>query len=159
MTLNVSRGFNVVESKPFLLEQEDTPKFLKSMIISPITAVIPRAVWSNKPINKEGEWFSKLIYPNSPGSIAMTSFIYLYFAGGVFMVFVFFLLLGIIQNIIFRMLKPGKFLSTTLLFLIILPVISNIDSAIYGIITFFFREFIILLILLQIIFKKNISQK
>ena len=72
------------------------------------------------------------------------------------MVFLFYFVLGIFQNIIFNVLKPGKFLSTTFLFVLILPVISNIDSAIYGIISFFFREFIILLILQHIIFKKKL---
>jgi hypothetical protein len=154
---DASLGLNIIHSNPKILEKENTPDFLTSIVISPISAIIPRFVWKSKPVNTEGEWFSKIVYAkNAGGSVAMTSFLYLYFAGGILMVFLFYFVLGIFQNIIFNVLKPGKFLSTSFLFIIILPIISNIDSAVYGIISFFFREFIILLILQHIIFKKNL---
>ena len=122
-------------------------------MISPITAIVPRFLWKDKPINIEGGWFTKIVKGHKIGSTAMTSFLYLFFAGGYLMVFLFYFFIGIIQNIFFKILKPGEHLSSTFLFVIILPVISIIDSAIYGIISFFFREFIILLILQFIIFK------
>ena len=122
-------------------------------MISPIAAIIPRFLWKDKPMNIEGGWFTKITQNHSSGSTAMTSFLYLFFAGGYTMVFLFYFFLGIIQNVFFKILKPGNHLSSTFLFVIILPVISIIDSAIYGIISFFFREFIILLFLQLIIFK------
>ena len=122
-------------------------------MISPIAAIVPRFLWKDKPINIEGGWFTKIVKGNKTGSTAMTSFLYLFFAGGYLMVFLFYFFIGIIQNIFFKILKPGEHLSSTFLFVIILPVISIIDSAIYGMISFFFREFTILLILQFIIFK------
>ena len=140
----------------------EKPRFLESILISPIAAIIPRIIWENKPYNIEGVWATNVIFRHyclrnkisseecteQTGSTAMSSFIYLYLAGGYFMVFFFYFLLGFIQNIIYNLFTPGKFLAPTYK-------ISIIDSAVYGIISFFFREFIILLILQYLIFKKN----
>ena len=149
-----------------LLKNSETPKFLNSILISPITAIVPRIIWNNKPTNLEGAWAANILQKYhcekhniicgpAVGSSSMSSFLYLYFAGGIFIVFLFYFFLGILQNIIFNLFNPGKFLAPTLIFLILLPKISLIDSAIYGIISFFFREFIILLILQYLIFKKK----
>jgi hypothetical protein len=157
---------NFIDLNPDLLKNSDTPKFLNSILISPITAIVPRIVWKNKPTNLEGTWAAnilqkyhceknKLICGPVTGSASMSSFLYLYFAGGIFIVFLFYFFLGIFQNIIFNLFNPGKFFAPTLIFLILLPKISLIDSAIYGIISFFFREFIILLIMQYLIFKKK----
>jgi hypothetical protein len=127
---------------------------------------VPRIIWNNKPTNLEGAWAANILQKYhceknniicgpAVGSSSMSSFLYLYFAGGIFIVFLFYFFLGILQNIIFNLFNPGKFLAPTLIFLILLPKISLIDSAIYGIISFFFREFIILLILQYLIFKKK----
>lgn len=150
---DASSGFEIINKFPELLKNEESPTFLKSILISPITAIVPRFLWKDKPINIEGSWFTKIVKGHKIGSTAMTSFLYLFFAGGYLMVFLFYFFIGIIQNIFFKILKPGEHLSSTFLFVIILPVISIIDSAIYGIISFFFREFTILLILQFIIFK------
>lgn len=157
---------NFTNLNPDLLKNSETPKFLKSILISPITAIVPRIIWKNKPTNLEGAWAANIIHKDHceknnlicstvPGSASMSSFLYLYFAGGVFVVFLFYFFLGIFQNIIFNLFNPGKFFAPTLIFLILLPKISLIDSAIYGIISFFFREFIILLIMQYLIFKKK----
>jgi hypothetical protein len=157
---------NFTDLNPDLLKNSETPKFLKSILISPIAAIVPRIIWKNKPTNLEGAWAANVIYKAyceknnliySPitGSASMSSFLYLYFAGGIFVVFLFYFFLGIFQNIIFNLFNPGKFFAPTLIFLILLPKISLIDSAIYGIISFFFREFIILLIMQYFIFKKK----
>ena len=125
-----------------------------------------RIIWNDKPTNLEGAWAANILQKyhcekhnsicgRAVGSSSMSSFLYLYFAGGIFIVFLFYFFLGILQNIIFNLFNPGKFLAPTLIFLILLPKISLIDSAIYGIISFFFREFIILLILQYLIFKKK----
>jgi hypothetical protein len=151
--VDAAKGFEILNKNPELLKNEETPTFLKSILISPITAIIPRFLWKDKPVNIEGGWFAKIIKNYTNGSTGMTSFLYLFFAGGYTMVFLFYFFLGIIQNVFFKILKPGNHLSSTFLFVIILPVISIIDSAIYGIISFFFREFIILLFLQLIIFK------
>lgn len=158
---------NFIDLNPELLKNDEAPKFLKSILISPITAIVPRIIWKNKPINTEGEWATNILYKDYckknnlacdfsiKGSTSMSSFLYLYFAGGIFIVFLFYFLLGIFQNIIFNLFNPGKFFAPTLIFLILLPKISLIDSAIYGIISFFFRELIILLIIQYLIFKKK----
>jgi len=157
---------NFTDLNPDFLKNSETPKFLNSILISPITAIVPRIIWNNKPTNLEGAWAANIlkkyhckknniICGPAVGSSAMSSFLYLYFAGGIFIVFLFYFFLGILQNIIFNLFNPGKFLAPTLIFLILLPKISLIDSAIYGIISFFFREFIILLILQYLIFKKK----
>jgi hypothetical protein len=160
------RILNFTVSKPDLLNNSETPNFLNSILISPITALVPRIIWNNKPTNLEGTWAVNILnqyYCEKAeitcgpiaGSASMSSFLYLYFAGGIFIVFLFYFFLGILQNIIFNLFNPGKFFAPTLIFLILLPKISLIDSAIYGIISFFFREFIILLILQYLIFKKK----
>ena len=160
------RILNFTVSKPDLLNNSETPKFLNSILISPITAIVPRIIWNNKPTNLEGTWAANILHQYFcekakvtcdpiTGSSSMSSFLYLYFAGGIFIVFLFYFFLGILQNIIFNLFNPGKFFAPTLIFLILLPKISLIDSAIYGIISFFFREFIILLILQYLIFKKK----
>jgi hypothetical protein len=158
---------NITHLDPSILSNNQTPSFFRSIIHAPLMSFIPRFVWKDKPRNLEGSWATNLLYQDFcrrtqssdcawiPGSTAMSSFLYLYFAGGTLMVFIFYFLLGFIQNIIFKKFASEKFFSSNFIFVCILPVISIIDSAVYGIISFFFREFIILLILQYFIFKKQ----
>jgi hypothetical protein len=158
-----------IDFSPELLRKSDTPTFLKSILISPISAFIPRFLWSDKPKNLEGAWTTRTLINYSCevqkkhceyedlyyGSTAMSSFAYLYFAGGFIFVFFFYFFIGFFQNIIFNLFKPGEFLPPTLIFIILSFKLSFIDSAIYGMITFFFREFLLLLFLQYLIFNKN----
>jgi hypothetical protein len=155
---------------PNLSSEKEKPKFMEAILIAPLTAIIPRIVWENKPTNIESNWSTILLYrfdcknkykqedcdrKTVSGSTAMSSFLYSYFAGGITFVLIFYFFIGFLQNLIFSLFSPGKYLAPTLLFLILTFKISFIDSAIYGIISFFFRELIIIFFMQYLLFKKN----
>ncbi len=79
-------------------------RFRYYMAMSPIMAVIPRAIWRSKPDPQVGRWYNNEIleaeaYTNS---IGMTAVAYLYIAGGMVAVFVGFFCVGLLQRLWYR---------------------------------------------------------
>ena len=164
-----SHLLEITTSFPNLSSEKEKPKFMQAIFLAPFTAIIPRIIWENKPLNLESNWSTILLYRfdcmkkknnncdrlTVSGSTGMSSFLYSYFAGGIIFVLIFYFFIGFLQNLIFSLFSPGKYLAPTLLFLILTFKISFIDSAIYGIISFFFRELIILFFMQYLLVKKN----
>ena len=79
-----------------------SPDFLADLFLVPVHAVIPRAIWSSKPIVKLGLWYTNVVLGKDlMSSAAMSPFTYLNFAGGPLAVILGFLFVGIIQRGLF----------------------------------------------------------
>ena len=79
-----------------------SPAFLGDIILAPAHAFIPRFLWSNKPLENIGLWYTNQVMGhNSYSSTAMSPFTYLNFAGGPLAVIIGFLIVGIFQRGLF----------------------------------------------------------
>jgi hypothetical protein len=118
--------------------QEDSPQFLRDIVLAPVHAVIPRFLWSGKPLGNIGLWYTKEVMGfNVYSSTAMSPFTYLNFAGGPLAVILGFLLVGICQRGLFDGLR-GAGGGGLVVLCGMLGTLSNIDSA--------FNAFIIMVI-------------
>lgn len=125
------------------------PSFLKDIFLSPIYAVIPRFIWSDKSMSIHGLWFRENILFHNIGqgttSIALTPLGYLYFAGGSLAIFLGFWLVGILKRSIFVLLN-SRSLANLILFLIMFSNFYYIDSSFHSIIIDFIRNLFIAVI-------------
>jgi hypothetical protein len=134
----------------------DQPKFLNNIFLAPLHAWIPRFIWNSKPINNLGLWYNNEVIGNSNyTSVAMGPVTYLYFAGGFIMVFLGFYFVGIIQKFLFLYFDPSTSISIAFAYLVLLGLLSSIDSAFNTLIISLFRDFPILLFFLFFIFKSR----
>ena len=63
----------------------DDPKFLQNILMSPVTAFIPRAVWPSKPLANSGQWYTNQVLGkqiNSSTAMGPVSFLLPWQAGG-----------------------------------------------------------------------------
>lgn len=87
------------------LQVETRQKFQESILLAPILAYVPRALWSDKPIYSEGVWFNQSVrgmQNDENTSVGMGPIGFLYMAGGVAAVVVGFLSFGVLQALIFE---------------------------------------------------------
>jgi hypothetical protein len=80
-------------------------KLLQSIILSPILAFVPRALWQDKPSYNTGTWFNQIVLGkrhDSITSVGMGPLALTNMAGGVFGVFACFLCLGWLQAMLFE---------------------------------------------------------
>ena len=81
---------------------EGSPDFLGNIIFSPAEALIPRFLWSSKPLQNIGLWYThQVVGINVYSSTAMSPFTELNFAGGPLAVILGFLVVGILQRGLF----------------------------------------------------------
>lgn len=108
----------------------NAPGFLQSILLSPIYAVIPRAVWPDKPIYQFGYWYAQRVLGDPPdmrNSVAMSPISYFLFIGGDMAVILGFLFLGVIYRIVFEALsRSGS--GGWLVYLMIVPTMAVIYS-------------------------------
>ena len=86
------------------LTDEMRAEFQDSILLAPILAYVPRAVWRDKPIYAPGTWFNQNVQGRQNDlstSVAMGPIGYLYMAGGLIAVALGFLGFGIFQALIF----------------------------------------------------------
>ena len=96
-----SEGLRYVEENDGL--PEGSPEFLRNILIAPLWAVVPRAVWPSKPQAREGHWFYVEVLGRSGESSVSTSGVTsLYFAGGWIAVLTGFFFFGVLQRWLFR---------------------------------------------------------
>jgi hypothetical protein len=119
----------------------------------PLQTVVPRAIWTSKPEENIGQWFTQTVwgYPYR-ASIAMTPFGFLYFAGGIILIVPFFFLFGIMQKALFYFLKLGT--GGIIIFIGLLLSIVLIDSTVNGIFVSWIRNYPILILFQYIILKR-----
>ncbi len=80
---------------------QDAPEFLRNLILSPLHAVVPRFLWSTKPMETTGQWFNIEVLgapADAVSASAMTPVGYLYFTGGAYAICIGFFLIGILQQ-------------------------------------------------------------
>lgn len=107
----------------------DSPQFLGNIILAPVHAVIPRFIWSSKPLETLGLWYTKeVVGQDYYSSTAMSPFTYLNFAGGPLAVILGFLMVGVIQRGFFDGLRGAGGGGLIVLFGM-LGTLVNIDSA------------------------------
>lgn len=86
------------------LQGDKRAEFQDSILLAPILAYVPRAVWPNKPSYSQGVWFNQNVrgsWSDERTSVGMGPIGYLYMAGGVTAVVLGFLGFGILQALIF----------------------------------------------------------
>lgn len=82
---------------------EGSPQFLRNILIAPLLAVAPRAVWPDKPEAIEGNWFYvEVLGRRGMTSASMSGVTSLYFAGGWVAVLTGFFFFGVLQRVLFR---------------------------------------------------------
>ena len=124
--------------------------------MAPLHALVPRIIWTSKPLGTLGLWYNQEVMGmNHFSSTGMGPFTYLYFAGGFFAVFIGFYFIGIVQRNIFMLLQPGRSISGTAVYLACLTPLVMIDSSFNSIIIFFCRDFPLTLLFMLMLLKKR----
>lgn len=130
------------------------PDFLEKIYTLPLQAFIPRIIWSDKPTEEIGKWYSVNVWGStSTTSIAMTPFGFLYFAGGFSFIFMGFFLIGILQKTLWQFYLAGG--GQLLVFLAMLSTVVLIDSAFNGTLVYWLRFIPVFIFLQTLIFKKT----
>lgn len=119
-------GAKGVEYKDSGYKTFSDPDFFGKVVFAPISAFVPRFIWSGKGLSDEGVWYTNVVFRNffSISSTAMGLVTHLYFAGGVIFIVLGFYFIGIMQNIIFNLFKPWMSISGALMFLLFLPFVA-----------------------------------
>lgn len=99
---------NLTEIASFGIEYADksqlppeSPQFLNNIFLAPIHAIVPRFIWSGKPLGDLGIWYNRVVLMHDfHNSVGMSPVTYLYFAGGLLAVILGFLFVGILQRIL-----------------------------------------------------------
>lgn len=132
---------------------DGSPDFLEDILLSPLYSVIPRLVWTNKPVNDVGAWYTQVVMGQpSASSTAMYPVTYLNFAGGVVAVVLGFLVVGVLQSAVFRGVAAhggaGVFLAVCLV-----GSLGRVDSVYYTFFISLIRNLPLLLGLQWVLFK------
>ena len=110
----------------------NSPAFLGNIFLAPVHALIPRFLWSSKPLETIGLWYTQeVIGLNMNSSTGMTAFTYLNFAGGPLAVCLGFWFVGVAQRASFDGLRSFGGGGLIVLFGI-LNTLANIDSSFNG---------------------------
>jgi hypothetical protein len=152
-----SRGVAYADTGSLTLED---PTFLKNLVLTPLYAYVPRAVWEGKPRGTLGLWYHQVVIGGTTDSSdAMGPVTYLYFAAGGFAVFMGFALVGVVQRASLFLLQPWRSLPGAVTFLALLGPITSIDSAFDAFLIRLFREVPLLLMLQFLLFSSTSDAK
>lgn len=132
---------------------ENTPAFLRDIFLSPLYAIVPRALWSSKESSRHGQWYVQEVmgfHDNVTTSVGMSPITYLYFAGGWITVFLGFYFVGITQRIVaVTLLDYGG-----VVYLMLMSGIVSIDSVYYSFVLDNIRMIPVLMIFFVIIYRR-----
>lgn len=135
---------------------EGSPKFLTNMLLAPAYAWIPRVIWTEKPAGNLGLWYTRVVMRrNTLSSTASGPFTYLYFAGGILAIPVFFGLLGVLHRAFFFLLSPAEKPAGALIFFAMLPTLSNVPTALDGMLVDMIRTLPLILLLHFALFRRS----
>lgn len=87
------------------LPSDKRREFQDSILLAPVLAYIPRAIWQNKPSYSPGVWFNRTVrgmWHDETTSVGMGPIGFLYMAGGTAAVMLGFLGFGMLQALIFE---------------------------------------------------------
>lgn len=113
------------------LQPDIRQRFQDSILLAPVLAYVPRAIWSNKPSYAEGVWFNQNVrerWHDEQTSVGLGPIGYLYMAGGVGAVVLGFLGLGLMQSLIFEGIGRGGG-GGMIIFLSVAVVLATIPSS------------------------------
>ncbi len=133
---------------------QGSPKFLSNIFLSPIYAVVPRFIWTEKPIGDLGAWYNSAILGNNfYNSVGMGPITYLNFAGGILAIILGFLFLGVLQRLItgFRTFGGGGMV----IYFGLLNTCIGASSAFYEIPLYFIRLTPLLIIVQALVFYRE----
>jgi len=132
---------------------EHDPDFLSRLYFAPLHAVVPRFIWAGKPFENTGIWFThRVLGFDFDSSTGFTPFGFLYFAGGMPLIVLFFFIFGIMQNALFRFLELGS--GGMIIFLGLLSTVVLIDTSVNGIFVAWIRYYPLLILIQYFTFKK-----
>lgn len=127
--------------------------FRERLLTIPLQAYIPRAIWSNKPLEDSGVWYSVNVWGSvETSSVAYSPIGFAYFAGGIIPLIIIFIIIGVLQKTLFNFLKLGSG-GIVIYFGLLLSVVL-IDSKVNTIFVSWLRNIPILFILQAILYKK-----
>lgn len=135
---------------------QGSPRFLSDIYLSPFYSLVPRVIWTSKPFDDVGGWYTKTVLGlNINSSTAMSPVTYLNFAGGWYAVVIGFFAVGVLQGGIFRGFKSYG-TSSTFVIIAMTYFLGRIDSVYY---TFFISiiRFLPLVIVAQILIFRRTS--
>lgn len=150
-----SFGIDFADRHPSL--PAGSPDFLGDLFLAPLHALVPRFIWSSKPLGTLGLWYNQVVMGMSHfSSTAMGPFTYLYFAGGFVAVLLGFFFLGIVQRSLFFLLQPGFSVAGGSVFLGMLATVVSIDSSFNSLIISLCRELPLLLLVQFLLFRRRV---
>jgi hypothetical protein len=159
MNLSYIGSFGIEYADAYPELPEGSPAFLEDILLAPVYAVIPRFLWDSKPIVTLGLWYNQVVLGGyDTTSIAMGPFAYLYFTGGYLAVGIVFFFIGFLQRSLLFLCAPSHFLTGGVVFLIMLSVLSSVDSRVGSILIALFRNLPIQLLLLHILFRRRVPR-
>ena len=130
------------------------PDFREKIYTIPFQTFIPRLIWSNKPVEDFGKWFSVRVWGStSTAAVAITPIGFLYFAGGWIFIVLGFLIFGVMQKTFWQFHLAGG--GQLLIFLAFLGTVVMIDSSFNGTIVYWLRYFPVFIFLQAILLKKT----
>lgn len=131
---------------------EHDPDFLERLYLAPLHAVIPRFIWTSKPFEATGLWFTQRVQGSDVYSATgFTPFGYLNFAGGVLFIGLFFFIFGIMQNALFRFIELGS--GGIIIFVGLLSSMVLIETSVNAIFVTWIRYYPLLFLMQYITFK------
>lgn len=134
----------------------DDPRFLNNILLSPAMAFVPRAVWPSKPLADSGRWYTQQVLGKQiNSSTAMGPVSFLYMAGGVTAIVVFFLIIGMMQRALFVWFNPFASFGGAMIYLVVVGNLAFIDSAIDSLFVTMIREVPLILILSHLIISRG----
>jgi hypothetical protein len=134
----------------------DDPNFLQNILMSPAMAFIPRAIWPSKPLADTGQWYTNQVLGKQiNSSTAMGPVSFLYIAGGVTAIVVFFLIIGMMQRALFVWFNPFVSFGGTVIYLAVVGNLAFINSAIDSMFVTMIREVPLILILSHLIISRG----
>lgn len=134
----------------------DDPSFLQNILMSPAMAFIPRAVWPSKPLADSGLWFThQVLGKQINSSTAMGPVSFLYMAGGVTAIVVFFLIIGMMQRALFVWFNPFASFGGAMIYLAMAGNLAFINSAVDSLFVTMIREVPLILILSHLIISRG----
>lgn len=127
--------------------------FKERLLTVPLQAYIPRAIWSDKPLEDSGKWYSVYVWGSvETSSVAYSPIGFAYFAGGVIPLVIIFILIGILQKTLFNFLKAGS--GGIIIYFGLLLSVVLIDSKVNTIFVTWLRNLPVLFLLQSWIYKK-----
>ncbi|HEY3488862.1 MAG TPA: hypothetical protein VGK27_01925 [Candidatus Deferrimicrobiaceae bacterium] len=132
MTQIASLGVAFADETPL---PPGSPRFMADILLAPVYAVVPRALWQSKEMSRHGLWYVREVMGIEAGdtSVGMSPFTYLYFAGGAAAVVAGFFFIGMAQRQLADVFIPAGG-GGLIVFLFLFRGTTLVDSVFYSVI-------------------------